>query len=144
MFVTKQGAAVQLLGYGEVRANNFVRPLAQGLNLVGGGYPLNQSANGSGGRQMNLAASFFGSRDFKTADSFFVWQGDASAGANGYDTYYLLHSVAPQPVLSQWVKTGDAKLTSKDTATLMLGNRAVFTRAAAALPGYTIPMPWTP
>jgi hypothetical protein len=145
LFALKRNPAITMLGYGEVRANAFVRPLCKGLNLVGGGYPLDQSANGTGGRAMSKdPAGFFGSRDFKSADSFYLWQGDAGAGGNGYDTYYLLHSVAPQPVMTRWVKVGDAKLSARDTAPILLGGRSVFIRGAADLHGYTIPTPWTP
>ncbi|MCX6876179.1 MAG: carboxypeptidase regulatory-like domain-containing protein [Verrucomicrobia bacterium] len=147
VFVNKRGSATLILAYGEVRANAFVRPLCAGLNLVGGGYPLTQSATGTGSRQMNLGVAptgFFGSRDFKTADSFFIWQGDANATANGYDTYYLLYSVAPQPVMTRWVKVGDARLYSRDAEPILLGDRSVFIRVMEDTHGYIIPSPWTP
>ena len=113
MFFNNRTAATSILAYGEVRENDFIRPLAAGNNLVGGGYPVDQSATGAHGRAMNLAAGFFGSRDFKTADSFFVWNADATIGAPGYGTYFLLSSCStalPQPALIRWAKTGDASL----------------------------------
>jgi hypothetical protein len=118
------------------------------MNLVGGGYPLDQSPNRvaatdvTGGRQMTTGAGFFGSRDFKTADSFYLWQGDTTAGVSSYTTYYLLNSTSP--AVLRWVKVGDAKLTSVDAATLLSGNRSAFIRVAAARSAYTTPRPWTP
>ncbi|MCX6873530.1 MAG: carboxypeptidase regulatory-like domain-containing protein [Verrucomicrobia bacterium] len=152
VFVDKRGTATSILAYGEVRANAFVRPLCAGLNLVGGGYPLDQFARGDTpglyGRAMNLGVAptgFFGSRDFKTADSFFVWQGDENATANGYDTYYLLNRDTVVPAQIKWVKVGDIiSLRSHDASPLFLGDRSVFIRVKDPLPAYTIPSPWAP
>ncbi|MEI6608051.1 MAG: hypothetical protein WCP35_22335, partial [Verrucomicrobiota bacterium] len=144
MFVNRRTTPLPYLAYGEVRSNTFVRPLSQGTNLVGGGYPIAQSPNGSGGRSMNLAASFFGSRDFKTADSIFVWKGDATPGVTTYDTYYLLSNSPTNPTTVKWVKVGDVSLSSYDAASILLGDRSVFIRANAALPSYSTPSPWSP
>ncbi|MEI8084411.1 MAG: hypothetical protein WCI74_21435, partial [Actinomycetes bacterium] len=142
MFVNIRNPATPILAYGEVRENDFVRPLGAGYNLVGGGYPLAQSANGTVGRAMSKAgAGFFGSLSFKTADSFSIWLGDATAGANGYDTYYLLD----RPTKSQlwWVQIGDAGLVDKDAVELFTGDGAAFIRVASELRGYTMPCPWS-
>jgi len=135
MFVTKRGIAAPLLACGEVRANNFMRPLCAGLNLVGGGYPIIQSATGPGSRQMDVAHGFFGSTDHLTADSFSVWKGDALPGASGYDSYYLYNpGTAPK-----WVKTGDATLAAHDAELLFLGDRSVLVQVKNDVHGYTIP-----
>lgn len=144
MFFNNRHSATSILAYGEIRPNDFVRPLAAGSNLVGGGYPLDQSASGTAGRAMNLAAGFFGSLDFKTADAFFVWNADATIGAGGYNTYFLLNGAPVQPSLVRWVKTGDSSLLARDSTLLLLGNRSVFLRAKNPLPGYTVPSPWAP
>ncbi|MCX6866828.1 MAG: SpaA isopeptide-forming pilin-related protein, partial [Verrucomicrobia bacterium] len=143
MFVNKRSAATSLLAYGEVRANNFVRPLCAGMNLVGGGYPLDQAATGAASRQMTFAAGFLGTRNFKTADSFFVWKGDASSGTSGYDTYYLLDTTPIMPLLQRWVKVGDANLNPRDAAKLMLGDGSAFIRVQTDLHSYSMPNPWT-
>jgi len=150
---TPSAPAQDLLAYGEVRANDFVRPLCAGMNLVGGGFPVDQSATDKGedplvadSREMNLTPGlngFFGTRDFKTADSFFIWQGDANAALDGYDTYYLL-SKQTAPVVVRWVKVGDATLTAQDAVKLFLGDRSVFLRVAADHHDYRIPCPWAP
>ncbi|MGL4401169.1 MAG: SdrD B-like domain-containing protein [Luteolibacter sp.] len=143
-FFNNKTAVRSILAYGEIRANDFVRPHAPGNNLVGGGYPLNQSANGPRGRTMNLTNGFFGSTNFKWADSIFVWKADTVIGAPGYDTYYLLGGIASQPSLTRWIKVGDASILSRDAETILSGNRSVITRTASALPAHTIPTPWNP
>jgi hypothetical protein len=144
VFFNNRTTSNPILSYGEVRPNDFIRPLAAGLNLVGGGHPLDQSAAGARGRSMNIAAGFFGSRDFKTADSFFLWNADATIGTGGYSTFFLLNGAPSQPALLRWVKTGDASLAIRDAEIRFLGNRSVFLRSKAEIPDYTIPSPWKP
>jgi hypothetical protein len=144
LFFNNRTSVTSILAYGEVRANGFFRPLAVGNNLVGGGYPVAQSANGAGGRHMNPAAGFFGSRDFKTADSFFLWNADVVIGAKGYSTYFLLNGAPVQPSLIRWVKVGDVSLLARDAEILFEGNRAVFVRSKDGSPGYSVPSPWSP
>lgn len=144
LFFNNRSSVTSILAYGEIRPNAFVRPLAVGSNLVGGGYPANQSANGSLGRAMNLGTGFFGSRDFKTADSVFVWKADTIIDSPGYHTYYLFDGAPVQPSLVRWVRMGDPSLLARDSEILLLGNRSVFVRAKNELPAYTIPTPWTP
>lgn len=145
LFFNNRNGAKSLLTYGEVRENDFRRPLGTGYNFVSGGYPLNQSATGNGSRTMSLAGGFFGSRDFKTADSFFLWKGDATPGLGTYDTYYMLmNGAAPTPSLLRWVRVGDSLASPRDAEILLLENRAVFTRSAAGLASYGYPRPWNP
>jgi hypothetical protein len=153
MFVSKPQTAstMNMFSYGEVRDCDFIRPLqGPANNLVGGGFPIDQSANAASpltylyDREMNLTPTgFFGSQDFKTADSFFIWKGDASgSSAAGYDSYFLLN--APSVSMLRWVKVGDPAVNPKDSALLFLSDRSVFIRAASELPSYKIPRPWTP
>ena len=146
LFVVKRNTATSILAYGEVRTNDFVRPLSIANTLVGGGFPLDQSANAPAAtdREMNLGTGFFGSRDFKTADSIMVWNGDKTPGANGYSTYYLLDNTPRLPAILKWVKQTDVSLLSRDAELLMRADRSVFIRAKSALPTYTMPNPWTP
>jgi hypothetical protein len=161
MFVSRPNPSIQMLSYGEVRENQFIRPLQAGAtpakhnNLVGGGFPYDQSARGTGSRQMNLTPTlvngFFGSRDFKTADSFFIWKGDTNGITAGYDSYFLLS--AASPVTNKWVKVGDATIADQGNDDPLasptprpfkfLSDRSVFIRVASPLPLYTIPCPWT-
>ncbi len=144
MFFNDRTTTKSVLAYGEVRANQFVQPLAAGYNLIGGGYPVDQSAAGPGGRAMTLSAGFFGSRDFKTADSFFTWKADSTVGAAGYTQDYLLNTAPINPLLLRWIRVGDVGITPRDNQILLPGNRATFLRAAASLPNYGYPNPWTP
>lgn len=143
-FILRRNTATTILAYGEVRDNDFINPLCAGTNLTAGGYPLDQSATGSGSRAMNLGTGFFGSRDFKTADSFFVWKGDAVADTNGYDTYFLLNRDTVIPPQIKWVKQGDVSLASRDAAVLLLGNASVFIRVKNDMHTYLVPSPWNP
>jgi uncharacterized repeat protein (TIGR01451 family) len=144
VFFNNRNVATSVLAYGEVRANDFIRPLAAGNNLVGGGFPVDQSINGPGGRAMNTVAGFFGGYDFKTADSAFIWQADSVITASGYHTYYLVDGSPAYPALLRWVKVGDAALTARDAETLLPGNRSAFIRAKNPVPSYTSPAPWNP
>jgi uncharacterized repeat protein (TIGR01451 family) len=144
MFFNNRNAITSILAYGEVRVNDFIRPLAAGNNLVGGAYPVDQSANSAGGRAMNPANGFFGSRDFKTADSFFIWNPDSLIGTSGYSTYFLLDGAPAQPAIVRWAKVGDASILARDAEKLLLGNRAVFVRSQETLSTHTEPSPWNP
>ncbi|MCU0795680.1 MAG: carboxypeptidase regulatory-like domain-containing protein [Akkermansiaceae bacterium] len=143
MFFNNRTAPVPLLSYGEVRTYDFVRPLQAGVNLVGGGYPLVQSPTAARGRDMSIASGFFGSRDFKTADSIYVWNQD-HGGVDGYTTYFLLHSTAPQPLLQRWARVGDASLLSRDGENLFEGSRATMIRSRNGIDIHVHPLPWTP
>ncbi len=148
MFVLKRATKATLFAYGEVRANDFVRPLCAGSNLVGGGFPIDQSATGTGSRAMTLAVSpasgFFGSRDLRTADTFYVWKRDTVTSASGYDSYYLLNRDTVVPAQIKWVKVGDVKLTARDAEPLLSSEGSVFIRMKNDLHSYTIPCPWNP
>jgi hypothetical protein len=144
MFFLNRTVPTSLLAYGEVRTNDFIRPLRNAFNLVGGGYPIDQSANGVGGRNMNKPVGFFGSTDFKQADSIFVWKPDANPLAQGYDTYFLLDGAPKNASLLRWVKYGVSPSVIYDSNTLLLRNRAVQVRSKNGLNGHTQPSPWTP
>jgi len=141
LFFNNRTAINSILAYGEVRANDFIRPLATGSNLVSGGYPLDQSTVG---REMNIAEGFFGSRDIATADSFYIWRADETVGATGYDTYFLNNNAPRLPSIIKWAKIGDASLLSRDAEILLLGNRSVFIRSKNGISTYTTSSPWTP
>jgi len=138
MFVNKRGNAAPVMAYGEVRENKFIRPLSAGSNLVGGGYPLAQCATGAGGRQMDLAHGFLCGPDPAGSDMFSLFKGDASAGATGYDDYYLLNSGTGV----KWVKAGDSTQTCRDAEKLFFGDRSVFITVKNDLHTHTIPCPW--
>ncbi len=141
LFFNNQTAVRSILTYGEVRENNFIRPLSIGSNLVGGGYPLDQSATG---RALTTANGFFGSRDIATADTFYLWNGDSTVGATGYTSYFLNNNAPRTPSVIKWAKVGDVTLTARDSEILLLGNRSALVRSKNGLNGYTATKPWTP
>jgi uncharacterized repeat protein (TIGR01451 family) len=144
MYFLNRTAPTSLLAYGEVRVNRFIRPLAAGSNLVGGGYPLDQSANGPRGRAMSLTTGFFGSRDFKTADSIFTWKADLNPLAPGYDSYFLLNGAPTLPSLKRWARVGDSSALARDTEVILFGNRSAFLRTKIAISTHSNPIPWSP
>jgi hypothetical protein len=144
MFFNRRGPAGALQAIGEVRPNDFIRPLAAGANLVGGGHPVDQSATGANGRAMTQAQGFLGSRNFKTADRFLVWKGDAAVPGSGYDSYFLLDGAPVQPALVQWTRVADTSLQPQGDAILLLSHRSAFIEVAGNLFSYTVPAPWTP
>lgn len=144
IFFNNRGTTGAILAYGEVRANDFIRPLSAGANLVGGGYPVDQSATGPSGRAMTPTQGFLGSRNFKQADRFLVWKADAPVPAPGYTSYFLLDGAPVQPGLIQWSRVGDVNFLPQGEALLFLGNRSVFVEVAADRHSYLTPSPWTP
>jgi hypothetical protein len=139
------------LSYGEIRLNDFIRPLPIGRSFVGGGYPLDQSAAGARGRQMTKAVGFFGSRDFTTADSFFLWNADTISQGRSYSTYFFHDATPKAPALIRWVVVGDNIIQVRDAEVHFESDRAVFIRTkyglpstVPSLPSYTIPSPWAP
>jgi hypothetical protein len=139
IYVNPRLTTAPLLAYGYVRANKFARPLDMDNNLVGGGYPLDQSPNSRG---MTLANGFIGTANFKTADQFLLWKGDSTPGASGYITDYLLDGSA---TIKRWVKVGDATIASQSNLPLFPGDRSIFIKTAvSSRPNYVMPLPWLP
>ncbi|MCH7229182.1 hypothetical protein, partial [Haloferula sp. A504] len=142
-FFYNRTAETTVLQYGEVRSNDFVRPLLDGDNLVGGGFPLDQSATGAGGRAM--LSGFSGTLDFKTADSFYIWRKDSDGpSAVGYDSHFRVDGNPYNPSLQRWARVGDPALSERGGEVLFLSGRAVFVRSQAGFDGYTMPRPWSP
>lgn len=140
-FINCRQVSGSLLAFGKVRENDFARPLTLGASLVGGGYPMAQSPSSRG---MTVANGFDGDRDYKLADMFYLWRGDTTSGANGYDTYYLLDGSPTQSAIKRWVKIGDAFITPRDTTNLFLADRSVFLDLNQDLPTHRVAAPWAP
>lgn len=152
LFFNNRAGSHSVFSYGEVRANDFMRPLAVANSLVGGGFPINQSAAGTGGRAMTLGVNFFGSRDFKAADSFFVWNTDANPSnpptATNYSSYFLAYDPVvvspPRAEFLHWLKVGDSTAAFQESELLLLRDRSVFVRSRNGLDTYRMPLPWAP
>ncbi len=127
-----------ILAYGEVRSNKFIRPLSLGFNLVGGGYPVDQSA---AGRTMSVTANaFFGNTAYTQADQFLIWRKDFNIADSGFQNYFLFKVGA----IERWPKAGDGTLTDQKNAILFPGNRAAFYSMKTVKPLFTKPSPWNP
>jgi hypothetical protein len=136
-FVITQTAKT-ITAYGHVREYDFARPICLGRNLIGGGYPINQSASG---RNYTKAAGFVGNPGFKLADQFLIWNGDNTPGRNGYNVYYYLdYSIT----YLRWIVMGDASAASRDDEILFLRDRAVMFESRTGLETYIQPLPWAP
>ena len=138
-FVHPRATAITLTRQGMVRAHDFVCPLAQGVNFVAGGWPLNQSpAN----RNMGIADNFFvGSTNLAISDQFHVWRGDADSGQQGYLGYFLLDGGAP---FQYWAALADSSLLNQSNSTLFKGSRATLIKVTSDRPNYRMSLPWTP
>ncbi|MEK7952019.1 SdrD B-like domain-containing protein [Luteolibacter soli] len=137
-FVTCLNTPGSLLAYGKVRSNDFVMPLQAGNNLVRGGYPLDESPFSRG---MTIGNGFYGDRDFKKADEIFLWRGDATPDASGYDTYWLVNA---STTLRRWAKVGDSTLQVQDNALLFKRDTSAFLKLSNPLPSHKVTRPWQP
>lgn len=126
-----------LTSYGQVRENDFRRPLCAGFNAVTGGYPINQTAVG---RQYSLANSFTGNADYVQADQFLIWNGDNIPGRLGYQTHYLSSFYNPE----RWIKAADVFRVDVKNQSLFIRDRAAFLDLQQALPNYINQAPWAP
>jgi hypothetical protein len=136
-FVISQTAKT-ITAYGRVREHDFARPICQGRNLIGSGYPLDQSA---AGRDYTKGAGFVGNPGFKLADQFLIWNGDNTPGRNGYNLHYYLDFNINY---LRWIVMGDASAASKDDEILFLRDRAVMFESRNGLETYIQPLPWAP
>lgn len=138
VYLNSRNTVGTLLALGQVRSTDFARPLNTGYNLVGGGYPVHQSATT---RAMSLGNGFIGGRDFKLVDQFLTWRGDSTPNQAGYVTYYLLDAGAP---FQRWVRVGDSTVAARDAEILLFSDQSAMKRASTPRAGYVMPVPWQP
>lgn len=138
LYVHRRGPAITVPLYGIVRENDFRCPLTTGHNLIGGGYPMDQSYASRG---MTLAAGFDGDTDILAADQVLLWAGDTAVGHVCYNSFYLLDAGAPY---QRWVSAADNFVTALDSTPAFKAARAAFIKRTAGLGGYKVTAPWTP
>jgi large repetitive protein len=136
-FVHPHNLPVTMPFVGQVRANDFVCPLKQGLNYLGGGWPIDQSPMD---RAMTLANGFIGARSSTNADRFQLWVGDLTPLAEGYETHFLYNYQG----VTQWTLSGSASFPNEDNLKLFRAMRGVNFISHNNKPGYTLPLPWQP
>ena len=98
---------------------------------------MDQSATSRG---MLYANGFTGATSATRADRVQIWAGDATSGANSYESHYLLKTAT----LQQWVKSGDASLANENNLPLFRSMRGVYFNSYLGKPDYVAPLPWTP
>lgn len=136
-FTHPKGGPQEVVWCGMVRANAFAAPLQLGLNFVGSGYPMNQSPAMRG---MTMAAGFTGNRNPILADQLLFWKGYNTDQSMAYYNHFLLSAGA----LQYWTEQGNALLTNENSLPLFKPTTGSVYKMRNALPGYLMPMPWTP
>lgn len=127
----------EVVWHGMIRANPFACPLKAGPNFIGSGWPMDQSPAMRG---MTTAAGFIGTRDPATADQILFWKGDTGLQSLAYYSHFLLNHGA----LQQWTEVGNAALVNENNDLMFHPTTGCIMRMRAGLPGFVMPMPWTP
>ena len=131
-FLRTAGAYLPVTRVGVVRQWPFACPLGAGFNLVGGGFPIDQSPidramyrdDGDGSRDW-----FTASNDPILADQVFLWLGDENLGAQGYLTYFRVDLGIPE--YDHWADQTNSLLTNVDTEPIFEMGRAFFGRSVS-------------
>lgn len=117
---------------GQVRANDFVRPLFEGVNLVAPPFPLPASPRDLG--LLDPSAGFTASTNLNAADQFLLYQ------FNLFRIFYLLdHPSEPD----YWREAVPASPNANDLL-LFHPDEGVFLKRSSAAAEFTVPSPWTP
>jgi uncharacterized repeat protein (TIGR03806 family) len=128
-----------ILQYGTLRANPFVRPLHPGISLIAGGWPADQSPVARG---MTLGAGFIGARGSALADRFMIWRPDMEpSSTEGFLSWFLLDA---GPNLQYWTLQGSALLNNDNQTPLFQRHRGVFILTRSGHPNWRLPLPWNP
>lgn len=137
-FVTPKSTNLDQVFCGVVRQYPFAVPLNAGYNLIGGGWPMDQSPVSRG---MTTVAGFKGNANPALADRILIWKTDTTGvSTDGYVSEYLLKVNS----YNQWTPQGNASLPNDNSTILFPALRAVLFRSVNGLPTYVMPTPWTP
>ena len=142
-FVHSKAQSVDLLMVGIVREWDFACPLGIGYNLVGSGYPEDQSPDD---RDMD-DQYFLGTTDPATADQIEFWMSDgATTGVEAYNSHFRVNA-GPY---NYWTTQEDSTLPNENTDDLFKIQRAAFINSingnnkSAPTEVWLWPAPWTP
>jgi len=119
---------------GRVRLNDFRLSLNAGSNLVGTGWPLNESLANIGATS---AVGFRGSNRQGQADRFRLWERGLGTGASRYTGGYLFKTTSEE----KWVFDGDATLTDQGQTGLLVAFEAFFLTSATGITSWRQPAP---
>ena len=120
---------------GQVRAHAFRDRAVAGLQLLAAPYPVVQSCTQ---RAWGPASGFSAGNDPALADRLLLWRGDATPGAGGYNSLFLLDFGEGA---TGWVFDGDPTVTDQGAAPLLSRERAVFVYRAVPGP-LAMPAGW--
>jgi hypothetical protein len=127
-----------VLQIGEVRYNDFIRPLratGSGLELATPGYPFGAAPAALG---MSTAKGFIGSASPGSSTQVQQWQGDSVINANGYDVGFLHAS-------DIWLGSGTSGTPAViNQSELFRAGRGTFVKVVVPKIDWTHPMPWVP
>ncbi len=139
MFITARSANpnVDQLFTGSVRSHAFAVPLKTGNNLIGSGWPMDQSPVS----RVMTAGGFTGSPNPALADLVQTWQPDFTGTSSAsYIPYFLLKTLA----LNQWTQRGVVSAPNANNTVLFKMLRGTMIRSISGFPNYVQPLPWTP
>lgn len=136
-FTHPKGVPQEIVWHGMVRANPFACPLSLGPNFIGSGYPMDQSPVMRG---MTTAAGFSGSSNPVLADQLLFWKGYSSTQAMAYFNHFLLSAGA----LQHWTELSNASMLNENNLLLFKPTTGSIYKMRGPLPGYVMPLPWTP
>ena len=143
IFIHHRAAAISTTQVGHVRQTPLACPLSVGQNLIGAGYPVDQSftqrAMTWNGNNFN---GFTGSVDPVRADNVLFWKGDTTLNAENYTTYWLVNSgFSPY---RRWSLQGDNVLNSQDLSKVFKATHASFIKSVNGNATYVMPTGWIP
>jgi hypothetical protein len=143
VLVQRQDAAPAVVLSGFVRDSAVACPLLAGYNLVAAPFPLASSPQD---RLMTWDGAgfngFTGGLSPVSSDKSLLWNGDATPGAEGYATYWLLNAGADP--WRRWIRSGDPAAASVDAVRIFPPARAHFIQSAAGNPAWVLPPNWIP
>ncbi len=137
LYVHCRTSAVSLTFSGHVRENSFACPLKPGSNLIGSGFPMDQSP---ALRQMSAANGFTGGRDPRLSDQIRFWAGDTSTGTEAYISHFLLE----YQTYHQWSPQANASLPNENNLMLFKSLHGAFIKSINGKSNWVLPAPWTP
>jgi nicotinate-nucleotide pyrophosphorylase len=128
---------VNLVFTGKIRQNSFACPVQTGVNFFTGGWPMQQTPVQ---RALTVANGFSGTANPATSDRLLFWNGDTTPGSQAYQSHFLLNAGARQ----QWSPQADASLLDENHLFLFPALRSAILRATGPVPGWLMPLSWTP
>ncbi|MEM9479017.1 MAG: SdrD B-like domain-containing protein [Verrucomicrobiota bacterium] len=139
-FFHPKNGAVTIKQVGMVRDWSFACPLAVDFNLVGGGYPVDQSFDARG---MDVANGFVGSNSQSQADRVHFWFGDDVVGAKGYDGHFLVDVNVGGTDYEFWTSVANSNFDNENALLLFEASEGAYLQMQSAHPLWVMPPGWS-